>query len=156
MIRVLLALDESVASFRAAREGARLFRTDAEFLVINVARVPVPWLPVSGFGTVSLPPPSWDAADLATFSEADLLQRAGEAGASPAEVVTAVGDPVQCICAAAEEHDVDVVVVGGHDKGFLARLFDPSVSAGVVRGTHRPVLVVSGTGPDRPDRQSPA
>ena len=152
MIRVLLALDESVASFRAAREGARLFGPDAEFLVINVARVPTPWVPVGGFGVVSLPPPAWDAEDLARFTEADLQQRAGEAGASPSEILTPLGDPVECICAAAEEHHVDVVVVGGHDKGVLSRLFDPSVSAGVVRRTHRPVLVVSGTGPNRPDR----
>jgi len=152
MIRVLLALDESVASFRAAREGARLFRPDAEFLVINVARLPAPWLPVGGFGVVSLPPPAWDAEELARFTEADLQQRAEEAGANPTEILTRLGDPVACICAAAEEHDVDVVVVGGHDKGFLTRLFDPSVSAGVVRSTHRPVLVVSGTGPDHPDR----
>ena len=152
MIRVLLALDESVASFRAAREGARLFGPDAEFLVINVARVPTPWVPVGGFGVVSLPPPAWDAQDLAPFTEEDLQRRAGEAGADATEILTPLGDPVECICAAAEEHDVDAVVVGGHDKGFLNRLFDPSVSAGVVRGTHRPVLVVSGTGPDRPDR----
>ena len=152
MIRVLLALDESVASFRAAREAARLFRTDAEYLVVNVAQVPVPWVPVGGFGVVSVPLPAWDADDLGLFTKADLRQRAGEAGADPSEVLTPLGDPVECICAAAEDHDVDVVVVGGHDKGFLSRLFDPSVSAGVVRGTHRPVLVVSGTGPDRPDR----
>lgn len=152
MIRVLLALDESVASFRAAREGARLFRPDAEFLVINVARLPAPWLPVGGFGVVSLPPPAWDGEELARFTEAELQQRAVDAGANPTEILTALGDPVDSICAAAEEHDVDVVVVGGHDKGFLTRLFDPSVSAGVVRSTHRPVLVVSGTGPDHPDR----
>lgn len=152
MIRVLLALDESVASFRAAREGARLFGPDAEFLVINVARAPVPWLPVGGFGLVSAPLPMWDVPETDFVTEAELSRRAGEAGAEPAEVLTPVGDPVECICAAAEEHDVDVVVVGAHDKGFLTKLFDPSVSAGVVAGTHRPVLVVSGTGPDRPDR----
>jgi nucleotide-binding universal stress UspA family protein len=151
MIRVLLALDESVASFRAAREGVRLFGPDAEFLVISVARMPTPWVPVAGFGVVSLQLPSWDAKELVGLTEADLQQRAADAGTDPAEILTPLGDPVECICAAAEEHDVDAVVVGAHDKGFLTRLFDPSVSAGVVRGTHRPVLVVSGTGPDRPD-----
>jgi len=153
MVRVLLALDETVESFRAAREGARLFGPDAEFLVINVAKLPAPWLPVGGFGLVSVPFPSWDDADLALFSEDELRERAREAGADSTEVLTSVGDPVSCICAAAEDHDVDVIVVGGHDKGFLGRLFDPSVSAGVVRGTHRAVLVVSGTGPDRPERR---
>ena len=105
----------------------------------------------SSFVTASVALSSWAAADLARLTEGKLLQRAGAAGADPTEVLRPTGDPVECISATAEEHDVDVVVVGAHDKGFLSRLFDPSVSAGVVRGTHRPVLVVSGTGPDRPD-----
>jgi nucleotide-binding universal stress UspA family protein len=47
----------------------------------------------------------------------------------------------------ADEHDVDVIVVGSHDKTAWRRLFDPSVAADVVRDTSRPVLVVSGTPP---------
>ena len=109
-------------------------------------------MPVGGFGVVSLQLPSWDAEDVARLTEANLQQRAADAGANPAEILTPLGDPVECICVATEKHDIDAVVVGGHDKGFLNRLFDPSVSAGVVRGMHRPVLEVSGTGPDRPDR----
>ncbi len=147
MLRVLLALDESPISRRAAREAVRLFGADAEFLVINVARIPLPWVPLSGFGVVSAPLPGWGVADLALPDESDVAERAVEAGAEPAEVLTPIGDPVASICDAADEHDVDVVVVGGHDRGFLARLFDPSVSAGVVRGTYRPVLVVSGDVP---------
>jgi len=41
-------------------------------------------------------------------------------------------------------HRIDIIVVGSHDKSALRRLFDPSVAAGVVRGTDVPVLVVSG------------
>ena len=143
-VRLLLALDESSVSFRAAREAARVFSgCDVEFLVISVARLPAPWVPVGGFGLVSVPPPGWERAAIPA-DEADVAHRAAEAGAEPVAVLSEVGDPVECICAAAEEHDVDVVVVGAHDKGFLARLLEPSVSAGVVRGTSRPVLVVSG------------
>lgn len=141
--RVLLALDESPVSFRAAQEAALLFSgEDDEFLVISVARIPVPWVPV-GFGTVGVLPPGWEQLAVSP-EETDVTRRAEEAGAEPVEVLTEVGDPVECICAAAEEYDVDVVVVGAHDKGFLARLFQPSVSAEVIRGTDRPVLVVSG------------
>ncbi|MGH9009632.1 MAG: universal stress protein [Acidimicrobiia bacterium] len=148
-IRVLVALDESAVSMRAAQEAVRLFSgREAEFLVISVAREPAPWVPVGGFGLVSVPPPGWEDAARA-LDETEVAERAKEAGATPAEVFTEVGDAIECICAAAEEHDVDVVVVGGHDKGFLRRLLEPSVSAGVVRGTHRPVLVVSGTPPDQ-------
>jgi nucleotide-binding universal stress UspA family protein len=150
-IRVLVALDESAVSRRAAEEAARLFSGgDAEFLMISVARGPAPWVPVGGFGLVSVPPPGWEDAARA-LDETEIEQRAREAGATPAEVFTEVGDAVECICTAAEEHDVDVVVVGGHNKGFLRRLLDPSVSAGVVRGTHRPVLVVSGAPPEQAD-----
>ncbi len=108
----------------------------------------MPWVPVGGFGLVSVPPPGWEDAARA-LDETEITERATEAGAKPAKVITDVGDAVECICAAAEEHDVDVVVVGAHDKGFLRRLLEPSVSAGVVRGTHRPVLVVSGTPPEK-------
>ncbi|MGH9011668.1 MAG: universal stress protein [Acidimicrobiia bacterium] len=148
MIRILLALDESPVSFRAAREAARLFSgAESEFLVISVARHPAAWVPVGAFGLVSVPPPGWEEAAMPP-DESDLAHRAEEAGADPTEVITEVGDPVECICAAAEDRDVDVIVVGGHDKGFLARLLEPSVSAAVVRRTHRPVLVVSGNPPD--------
>jgi nucleotide-binding universal stress UspA family protein len=76
--------------------------------------------------------------------DADLQERARSAGVPDAEVETSIGDPVTLIAQAAEEHDVDVVVVGSHDKSALRRLIDPSVASGVVRATHRPVLVVSG------------
>ena len=143
-VRLLLALDESPVSFRAAREAARLFSgCDADFLAISVARLPMPWVPVGGFGLVSVPPPGWEQTAIPA-DEVEVAYRAEQAGAEAVEVLSEVGDPVERICAAAEEHDVDIVVVGAHDKGFLARLLQPSVSAGVVRGTSRPVLVVSG------------
>ena len=47
----------------------------------------------------------------------------------------------------AEDNEVDVIVVGSHDKSVLRRLVDPSVAAGIVRETYRPVLVVSGEPP---------
>jgi nucleotide-binding universal stress UspA family protein len=48
------------------------------------------------------------------------------------------------LCKVADRHDVDVIVVGSHDKTGLRRLFDPSVADGVVHRSPRPVLVVSG------------
>ncbi len=95
MIRVLLALDESVASFRAAREAARLFRTDAEYLVVNVAQVPVPWVPVGGFGVVSVPLPAWDADDPGLFTEPTCGSGPGKPAPTPSEVLTPLGDPVE-------------------------------------------------------------
>ena len=145
-LTVLIALDESPASQHAAWEAARLFTAPGtKFLVVNVARHPAPWVPVGGFGLVSVPPPGWEEA-AEPADEAELARMAEGAGVGDPEVLTEVGDPAEAICAAADDHDADVVVVGAHRKGFLTRLLSPSVSAGVMRRTGRPVLVVAEPG----------
>ena len=146
MQKILVALDESPISLRAARAASALF-PDAEFLVINVTRLVVPWVMAGEFGAV-YPMRSADIAAL-TPDEAELEAIAHEAGIDDPVVLTPVGDPATSICEAAERHDVDVIVVGSHDKGVLRRLMDPSVAEAVVHGSHRPVLVVSGTPPER-------
>lgn len=152
-MRVLVALDNSPVSARAARVAARLFSRvpDVEFLVINVTTIPTAWVAGAGYGTV-VPlaiDPRWlepDAEDQAS-EERELMADAVAAGVPDPQVEARAGNPVQEICAAASQHDVDVIVVGSHDKSTLRRLFDPSVAAGVVRDTYLPVLVVSGTAP---------
>lgn len=94
-------------------------------------------------------PTDW-GGEIRTMDEEEVEVAAKEAGVVDPHVLTEVGNPADRICKAAEDHDADVIVVGGHDKGLLTRLFDPSVSAAVVRGSHRPVLVVSGQPPFRP------
>lgn len=110
-----------------------------------MSRVVVPWLGAEGYGMVY----PYMAVDLpATGLGHDRLAEAAEAaGLDDAEMLTLSGDPALSICNAAESHDVDVVVIGSHDKGVLHRLLDPSVAQAVVQGTYRPVLVVSGTPP---------
>ena len=152
-MNILIAIDESPVSTRAAREAVRLFGSgDNRFLVVNVASVPVPWAGAAGFGAVGpLPEPMWtdpDAlADRAEADERELKVLAEDAGIPAADVEVRAGNVVSEICAAADSHDADVIVVGSHDKPALRRLFDPSVAAGVTRSTHRPVLVVSGQPP---------
>jgi nucleotide-binding universal stress UspA family protein len=146
-MKVLIALDESEASLRAARAAVELFSpAGAEFLVINVATVSTAWVSPLGFGAVGPLPPS-EVFRPEGLAAPEVEQRAEAVGVDDPEVLTTTGDPVRRICAAAEEHDVAVVVVGSHDRGGFSRLLDPSVAAGVVRGTYRPVLVVSGERP---------
>ncbi len=140
MTKVLVALDESPTSLRAAREAARLF-PNAEVLVVNVIRQVVPWGLVGEFGAVY--PVALVDLPVEEQSTDEIVALAGSAGLDDVEVITVEGDPAAAICAAAEAHDVDVVVIGSHHKGMLRRLFDPSVAEAVVHRTHRPVLVVS-------------
>lgn len=147
-MKVLIALDDSPVSARAAREAVRLFPgSGVEFLVISVTRFPVMWAGGYGYGMVAplAMEQRWLADDAA--AEENLVARADAVGVPDAEPITETGDPVHLVCVAAENHDVDVIVVGSHDKSVLRRLVDPSVAAGIVRETYRPVLVVSGEPP---------
>ena len=144
---MLIALDDSEQSTHAAKVARALFGEGAEYLAVSVAREPVAWVePGVGWGGVyawseAYPYPdenvSWQDIASDTAKEA-----ADEAGLAPTEVVGTVGDPVRAVLEAAEQHAVDVVVVGSHDKGWLDRLLTGSVSEGIVRHAHRPVLVV--------------
>lgn len=156
-LTVLIALDDSPISVRAARTAAHLF-AGSRFLVINVATIPVPWVGATGFGAVA--PVTLDWRESPTdqdddSDEAELMARALAAEVPHPEPLVAAGDPVIEICAAADRHDADVIVVGSHDKSALRRLVDPSVAAGVVRDTYRPVLVVSGIPPTPEARSQP-
>ena len=142
-MKVLVALDETAASKHAAHVAGRLFAgPDTEFLALSVARVPTAWADPFG-GVYALPQSFWDDLPFDGMSEQEIADVADASGIGEAEAIIDVGGPVERIVAAADEHDVDVIVVGSHDKGFLRRLVDPSISEGVVHRTSRPVLVVN-------------
>ncbi|MCC6434262.1 MAG: universal stress protein [Acidimicrobiales bacterium] len=140
-MRVLLALDDSDASLRAAGVARRLFGPDPEYLALQVGRVIPTGMVADPTGLYVLPAEYWDA-EAVTPDPYVTQARAEAAGVQDIEVVTDAGDPVQRICEVADEHEADVIVVGAHDKGFWRRLVDPSVSEGVLHRTNRPVLVV--------------
>lgn len=141
--KFLIALDEPTVSRRAARAAVELFAAPgAEFLMVNVAKLPVTWGYPPAFGSVA-PMPA-ERLESRGLAPEDVERLADDAGVVQPAVLVEEGDPVACSCAAAEAHDVAVVVVGSHDTRLVARLVDPSVAAGVARGAHRPVLVVSG------------
>jgi nucleotide-binding universal stress UspA family protein len=138
MTKVLIALDHTEASIHAARRAVALF-PGATLLAVNVAQMPVPWV-VEGYGAVYSLPPNWPPP--VEELRAALAADCETAGMPAVELIAESGDPAHRICTAADEHDVDVIVVGAHHKGVLRRLVDPSVSSEVVHEAHRPVLVV--------------
>ena len=60
----------------------------------------------------------------------------------PAETLAARGDPATAIARLAEEHDVDLVVVGSRELGALQRLLGQSVSQAVSRRVRCDLLIV--------------
>ena len=97
-MKILIALDESPVSARAAREAVRLFSpAGAHFLVVNVAAVPTTWVGGLDFGVVAPLDidPKWLETD--EEDEADLIALARGAGVADPEIVaTAVTAIATC------------------------------------------------------------
>lgn len=158
MTRVLVAVDDTDGSVRAAETAHRLFGDAAEYLAVNVTNVvdlgAIPWYG-AGFGAPYVAPygavwayrtdvvpadPSTEDPELLAAEHArDVAERSGM---GDAVVVAEEGDPAAAVLRAAEEHHVDVIVVGTHERGWFDRLVRPSVSKEIVKQAHVPVLVV--------------
>jgi len=158
MTRVLVAVDDSESSVHAAETAHRLFGDDAEYLAVNVTNIvdlaSIPWYG-AGWGSpyaapygavwayrsdVTLDPQG--VADGERTAEAQAREVADESGLPGAEVVGEEGDPADAVLRAAEQHQVDVIVVGTEHRGWFDRLVRPSVSKEIIRESKVPVLVV--------------
>ncbi len=161
MTHVLIAVDDTESSVRAAATAHRLFGDEARYTVLNVAHgtslmwgdeslpagTPYPLFP--GAGVIGGLPLALHAAaspdDVARHHVDEAERRADEvarkAGIADAHVVGDTGDPAEAILAAARDQRVDVIVVGTHDRTWFNRLFAGSVSDTVAKDADVPVLI---------------
>ena len=73
---------------------------------------------------------------------ASYIEKNANAAGLEAESIVLKGDPAEKIVNFAEEHNVDMIIVGSLGKGGFERLVIGSVSEKVVRHAKVPVLVV--------------
>lgn len=153
--KILLAVDGSADSARAARTAIRLSeKTGSELHVIHVAY---------------LLPPGWgsEVSDSASRlyeetreevkqeSQRMLDEQVGkikDAGGNVSEAHLRAGRSDEEIVLLAEELGVGLVVLGSRGLGPLKRALMGSVSVSVVRHAHCPVLVVRGNARDEHER----
>jgi nucleotide-binding universal stress UspA family protein len=161
MTHVLIAVDDTETSVRAASTAHRLFGDDARYTVINVARdaslmwgetrletgavyplVPMPGLLAGApLGIPAATAPDQVVAERVEAAEEHAGHVAEEAGLSGARPVGDVGDTSEAILAAAEAFGADVIVLGTHDRGWFSRLVKGSVASDVLREAEIPVLI---------------
>lgn len=161
MTHVLIAVDDTDTSIRAASTAHRLFGDDATYTVINVAPnaslmwgetrletgavqpvVPMPGL-MAGMplGVPVATAPDEVVSERVDDAERQAVHVAEEAGIVGAHPVGDVGDASEAILSAAHDFDADVIVLGTHDRGWFSRLINGSVSSDVLRQADVPVLV---------------
>lgn len=148
-MKILIAVDDTDASWDAVSFARSLLRgTDHETIVLNVADDPPmhALYTVNGLGTGYTHPHPITTDAVARRERIDeakrLVTEFGTAIGSDQTIVE-LGRPVDAIERVADEHEVDLIVVGSHDKSWFERWLDGSVSRRLVHDARCPVLVVT-------------
>ncbi len=139
MKRILVAVDGSEASLKAARMAADIaLRFGARMTLAYV--IPRLLLPPDVYG-LTLAEVEREQRTHADKLVAEALARLGEPGV---QVETAVlsGSPAETLAEAAAAPDVDLVALGSRGRGAVARVLLGSVSDRLVHISPKPVLVV--------------
>ncbi|MBX3444089.1 MAG: universal stress protein [Planctomyces sp.] len=149
MSRILCAVDFSENSREAVRQACDLAKKfEAEIHLLHVLE---PWPPAASVTSEAYP--MYHDYVLQAHQQAEYsLEQLPPADQAPAKVVRATrsGHVEREIVKYAEEHDVDLLVIGTHGRTGIAHWFMGSVAEKVVRFAHCPVLVV------RPREPKPA
>jgi len=136
MNTIVVGYDDTEPAKRALAKAAELAQVfKAKIVVTSVARVLVPG--PKGIGGIDPVDPLELHEEQLEHAKAYLAERNIEA-----KILPAAGDPAEMIVEAAEHENADLIVVGTREAGFLDRILDPSVSAGVARKSHCDVLIV--------------
>lgn len=123
---------------RTARDLADAIGAHVHLLHVIPDPARMPWGLESGLAFHDL------ERDWRLHAQRSLEQAREDAGFAPARTVlqVAMGDAAQEIVAAARKLRADVIVMGTHGHGFVARLVMGSVADKVLRHADRPVLIV--------------
>ena len=134
---IVVGTDGSKASNAAVAEAIDLARRLEAKLIVAAVRPPVPDYLGEPLYQERL------SDDLARARRAlDEARRLVEQAGVEAEYELLEGDPAKEVAKLAEKRDADLVVVGTRGIGAVAGSLLGSVSAGVVRRSRRPVVVV--------------
>lgn len=138
---ILVCIDGSECSAKALKEAIRITKCgESELTVLHVARVSSSW-----YASESHAPIDRHQLELEKKGKGyvdDARAETARAGIEAKTVLaTSVNSPVKAITRYAARNDVDLIVIGTRGLG-LKRVLVGSVSNGVVRHAHCPVLVV--------------
>jgi nucleotide-binding universal stress UspA family protein len=151
--KMLLATDGSEEAELAARVAVELAEdTGAELHVIYVEPLPA-FMKKNGAGTLGYDRELYEQIEgEARETLRKLVWRVKVAGGTVADSHLRMGAVAEGIVAFADELEVDLIIVGSRGVRGIRRALAGSVSEGVFRHAHRPVMVVRAKG-DPPSRR---
>lgn len=142
--KIILCSDGSEHALKAAEAAAALAKKfDSKLVLINVFNPSVTTVPL--FGTPEAAPCAEASLRYGEELQQAVAQRTGnvlKALDRPFETLLETGHPVDRIVSVAEKEKADLIVMGSRGLGGFQRFFLGSVSDGVLRHAHCPVLIV--------------
>lgn len=140
-VQVLVAVDGSETSIRAARYAADLARQGSGTLtILTVVRTPEGWWGIDG------EPPTPEAmASAVTEARHRVLDKVrNQIDTSGIEVNTEseVGDPATTVVAACNRIEADLLVIGRRGAGLVERMLIGSVADRLAHHSPCPILIV--------------
>jgi len=140
-MKLLAAVDLSKASAYVIEAVHRVaMATDAEVYLLHVV-VPLPSIAGPEFHPVLEPQEVAERYLEEQDQLAGLVRQLTEAGVN-ATALIAQGDPARTILSEARRLDAELIVAGSHGHGLLFDALVGSVSAGLLRKSGLPVLIV--------------
>jgi universal stress protein A len=140
--KILVATDFSPHSRRAVGAASELSgRLGVPLVVMNAVQIPM--YPIPDGVVLRAPEVMTELVDRARAALDDESKVAADLGAQGVETQWAEGPPATEIVRVAKEQDIDLIVVGSHGRGPLARAILGSTADKVVRTAHCPVMVVT-------------
>src|ERR1051326_135451 len=137
--RILVPVDFSEPSRKALQYAQRMAATFGAGITLLYVLEPIPY--PNDFG-MSYPLITDNTELLKTATEQLNALAAELAGAEPAKVLVRNGNAAQQICAAAQELNIDLIVISTHGYSGLKHVLLGSTAEKVVRHAHCPVLTV--------------
>lgn len=141
---ILCAVDDGESARAAARVAAELaLRLERPLRLLHAMPGKPPLMELASARRV--PPPHAERRKAAERQACELPEDLGlEVDAPGLELVVARGRPAEAILAAATQYDVELIVLGTHNRAAVAEMVLGSVSSQVIRRADRPVVITPG------------
>ncbi len=151
--RILVAVDGSPFSLRAAQLGAKILHPNPAgvLCLLYVARpeLDLTWFKGGGGDIKTAPEKEREALEQTLAKGREILRQTQEtlqditvSAPFRLEALVVVGDPAEKIIETAEKRQFEMIVLGSRGTGLIRGALLGSVSRKVVTGTNCPVLVV--------------